>query len=172
MQHLSLIAAVSDDGFISPGKGVPWDLPDDRKHFRAHTAGRHLLLGRTTYEEMTGWFDASHSPLVLSRDRAFVPPVGRRVPSVQVAIMQAEREGARELVVCGGAQTYAAAMSYADTLLITRVHTNLGQGIAFPEILEKEWKEESRIDHPADRNHALAMSFITLRRSARALRRR
>jgi dihydrofolate reductase len=159
---ITLIAAVSDDGFISRGKGVPWDLPADREHFRAYTAGKHLLLGRATYEEMTGWF-TKHTPYVLSRNPDFRPTVGRRVPSVQIALINAAGE-TDELVVCGGAQAYALALPYATTLVLTRVHDRLGGGLAFPALSAQEWVETSRQEHPADARHAFAMTFVTLER--------
>ncbi len=158
---LSLIAAVSDDGFISTGKGVPWDLPDDRTHFRHYTAGGFLLVGRTTYLEMTGWF-SDHRPMVLSRDSTFHPDAGHhRVPTVPLALLYAQQAKAEELIVCGGAQTYAAAMPLANKLLITRVHDRLGKGIAFPPIDSRRWIETSRIEHPANSRHAHAMTFLT-----------
>ncbi|MBL9142903.1 MAG: dihydrofolate reductase [Verrucomicrobiaceae bacterium] len=158
---LSLIAAVSDDGFISTGKGVPWDLPDDRAHFRQYTAGGFLLVGRTTYQEMIGWF-TDHRPIILSRDHAFRPEPGHhRVPTVPLALLYAQQEKAQELIVCGGAQTYAAAMPLANKLIVTRVHDRLGEGIAFPPIDPQRWIETSRIEHPADSCHAHAMTFLT-----------
>ena len=36
---VTLLAAVSADGFISTGKGVPWHLPADKAHFRAKANG-------------------------------------------------------------------------------------------------------------------------------------
>lgn len=158
---LSLIAAVSDDGFISTGKGVPWDLPDDRSHFRQYTAGGFLLMGRTTYQEMSGWF-SDHRPIVLSRDSTFHPDAGHhRVPTVPLALLYAQQAKAQELIICGGAQTYAAAMPLADKLVITRVHDSLGAGMAFPPTDPQRWIETSRIEHPADARHSHAMTFLT-----------
>ena len=135
---VTLIAAVSADGFISKGRGVPWDLPEDRAHFRSYTAGKWLLLGRTTYEEMLGWF-RDHTPLVLTRDREYKPPVGQRVSTVCEAIDLAAAAGQQELVVCGGQVAFALAMSYASRLIITRVADSLGSGVPFPDIHEDDW---------------------------------
>ena len=158
---ITLIAAVSEDGFISRSHGVPWDLPDDRKHFRQYTAGRCLLLGRTTYQEMNGWF-TDHKPLVLTRDATFrTQPGHRRVPTVPLALFYAQQQQAKELIVCGGAQTYAATIPLAHKLVITRVHDRLGSGIAFPAIDPQRWSEITRTEHPADARHAHAMTFLT-----------
>lgn len=158
---LTLIAAVSEDGFISRGQGVPWKLPADVAHFRRYTAGKWLLLGRRTYEEMLGWF-RDHTPLVLSRDDGFVPMIGRRVSSVEEALQQTTSD---ELVVCGGAQAYALAMPLADRLVLTHVQTKLGEGVSFPAVQWDEWTEVSREPHAADDQHAHAFQNVTWERT-------
>jgi len=158
---LTLIAAVSEDGFISRGQGVPWKLPADVAHFRAYTTGKWLLLGRRTYEERLGWF-RDHMPLVLSRDQEFVTTIGQRVSSIAEAL---QRTAADALVVCGGAQAYALAMPLADRLVLTQVQTHLGDGVPFPEIDWSEWTEVAREPHAADAQHAHAFEIVTWKRT-------
>ena len=156
--QVTMIAAVSDDGYISSGTGVPWNLPADRAHFRSRTAGRWLLVGRRTHDEMTGWFH-DHHPLVLSSDPGFRPHAGHRVATVAEALEQASASGADELVVIGGGQVYALAMPWATRLDITRVHTRLGGGVPFPPIDGSRWTQVTETSHPADHSHALAFTF-------------
>jgi dihydrofolate reductase len=121
------------------GKGVPWDLPGDREHFRAFTKGKWLLVGRTTYEEMTGWFDEGRVPLVLTNDGGYQPQSGRAVGSVEQAVQMARTAGQAELVVIGGGQVYAAAMPLAHRLLVTHVGMKIGRAIKFPNIDPLQW---------------------------------
>ncbi len=160
---VTLIAAVSEDGFISRGQGVPWDLPAYRAHFRKYTAGQWLLLGKSTYLEMLGWF-RDHQPLVLSRDPTFHPPVGTRVASVAEAIQLATAAGASELVICGGGHAYERSLPYARRLVLTRVHDALGTGVAFPALDASQWQVLSEEQHGTDREHAFAFTFVTLQR--------
>jgi dihydrofolate reductase len=164
---LSLIAAISTDGFISRGKGVPWHLPADIAHFRQHTRGKWLLVGRGTFEEMLGWFQPDHYPLILSRDASFAPSVGQRVATLPEALAIALAHSAEELVACGGAQCYAAAMPFADRLLITHVETHLGSGTAFPAIDPDEWIRTEQHEHPSDAQHVHRMTFTTYLRRDR-----
>lgn len=161
--RLTLIAAVSEDGFISRGQGVPWDLPRDRVHFRAATAGKWLLIGRRTYKEMLGWF-RDHTPLVLTRDPAFIPPIGKPVQSVPQALDLAAAAGVDEIYVCGGSAAYALALPHVDRLLVTHVGTRLGSGVAFPKIESPPWQLVSCIEHAADAENALSMRFATYER--------
>ncbi len=163
MLTITLIAAVSEDGYISRGTGIPWHLPADIALFRAATAGQWLLLGRKTYEEMLGWF-SDHTPLVLSRDIAFQPRLGHRVGTVEEAIVLAEAAGQTELVVCGGGAVYAAAMPFATRLVITRVGTALGGGVAFPAVDACEWNKVAECSHPADAQHEYPFCMTTYER--------
>lgn len=162
--RLTLIAVVSADGFISRDRGVPWDLPRDRAHFRAATAGQWLLIGRRTYEEMIGWF-RDHTPLVLTRNESFTPPIGQAVHSMEDAISLATAAQAPDLIVCGGSAAYEAAMPHAERLLITRVETSLGSGIPFPTIDMSTWQLIASVSHPADAENAHAMRFEEYARS-------
>lgn len=160
---LTLIAAISADGFISTGRGVPWKLPRDQEHFRRTTRGQWLLIGRTTYEEMLGWF-GDHHLLVLTRDKTCTPPVGRAVSSVTEALQIAADGGARELFVCGGGGAYAAAMPLADRLILTHVASHLGKGVPFPPVASGEWERVSSEDFPADPDHPHALTFASYER--------
>lgn len=141
---ITLIAVLSEDGFISSGTGVPWDLPADKAHFRAYTAGKWLLLGRKTYEEMLGWF-RDHTPLVLTRQEDYTPPVGRSVGTLAEAAALASAAGQRELVVCGGSAAYDASIGQAHKLILTRVQVNLGSGVPFPlGQMSGDWQTVSR----------------------------
>lgn len=144
---ITLIAVISEDGYISSGTGVPWDLPADKAHFRAYTAGKWLLLGRRTYEEMLGWF-ADHTPLVLTRQASYSPPVGRCVGSLGEAVALAASDGQHELVVCGGSAAYAASIGQATRLILTRVQVRLGSGVPFPlNQMSGDWQTVSRQHH-------------------------
>lgn len=161
---VTLIALVSADGFISTGRGVPYDLPRDKEHFRAATRGKWLLAGRTTYEEMLGWFQGGHHPLVLTRDKTFAAPLGKAVSSVEEALLECQKEGGEELMVLGGGLTFAAAMPWADRLLITLVANDLGGGVPFPTLLPADWQEVERHEYPADLENPYPLVFSTYER--------
>jgi dihydrofolate reductase len=138
-----LIAAVSADGKISKGTGVPWELPLDREHFRRLTQGQWLLLGRRTFEEMRGWF-RDHRPLVLTHRALSAPWDGAGVATVDEAIRRVEQGGGSELWVCGGGAAYAAALPVATEVILTEVEGTLGEGVAFPDLDAACWREVRR----------------------------
>jgi dihydrofolate reductase len=157
---VTLIAAVSDDGFLSLGKGIPWHLPTDILHFRDYTAGKHLLVGRSTYLEMLGWFREDQRVFVLTRDSAFNPEPGEVVATVADSIQRASMT-ADELVVIGGGQVYAALLPLAHRVILTRVQTQLGEGIAFPAMAADVWQGVESVDYPKDARHDHGFSIVT-----------
>lgn len=163
--RLTLIAAVSGDGFISRGTGVPWDLPLDRKHFRTYTLGRWLLIGRKTYQEMQGWFQPCHQPLVLTRDADFMANPGRTVQTIEQAIHLTKEAGATELVCCGGGLVYASAIPLADRLIVTHVDHQLHEGVPFPIIQSSIWRPTHRQRHLADQNHKHGFEIVHYERN-------
>jgi dihydrofolate reductase len=163
---VTLLAVISADGYISRGRGVPWNLPIDKAHFRAYAAGKWCLLGRTTYEEMIGWF-SDHHPLVITRDAHYHPPIGRRVNSAEEAIALANAAHAPELVVIGGSSAFNATMPFAHRLEITHVHEILGGGVAFPPISPHDWVPVARKAHGIDGQHAQSFEIVTYQRVAR-----
>lgn len=158
---LTLIAAVSADGFISKGQGVPWNLPRDREHFRSATRSQWLLIGRRTYQEMLGWFQPDHHPLILTRDETFIPPIGQAVADINAALETAARGGAHELFVCGGGGAYAAAIPVADRLILTHVGTRLHTGVPFPAFDPGLWQVVSQTHAPADAENPFDLVFTT-----------
>src|SRR4051812_16239569 len=72
---LAIVAAIAENGVIGDGRGVPWHLPSDLKHFRGVTMGKPLLMGRKTFESI-GRALPGRETIVVTRDRAFDPSRG------------------------------------------------------------------------------------------------
>ena len=165
---ISMIAAMDEKRLIGSGAGIPWHLPRDARHFRAYTADKAMLLGRRTFEEMTGWFTKQQRPIVLTREESYSPPDPppgfQVVGSVLEAIAHAEAAGERELVVSGGAQIYQLALPFADALVLTEVHGEFVGTAYFPDLAEANWREVARERFEADAENAHAMSLVTYRR--------
>lgn len=170
--HVTMIAAMARNRVIGTGRGrIPWSLPRDREHFRSFTRGKHLLLGRVTYEEMSGWF-TDQTPIVLTRQEDYQPETGRVAHSVEESLTLAAEAGARELCVCGGAHVYEAALPYTDELHLTVVDTEAEGSVVFPDYEEAiQWEIVSESSFPSDEENAHGMTFLhLLRKSPSSLR--
>jgi dihydrofolate reductase len=163
--RVTLIAAVSRDGFISAGRGIPWSLPEDVRQFREYCEGKWLLLGRRTFEEMQGWFRPGQTPVVVTRQPGYHVPGGHAAGAVESALEMARSAGASECVVIGGGEIFAAALPFADTIQLTIVDTHLHHGVAFPAVAEDQWRICSSRHHPADAAHAFSFAIRRMERA-------
>ncbi|MES2470177.1 MAG: dihydrofolate reductase [Verrucomicrobiota bacterium] len=158
--RLVLIAAASRNGVLASHGQIPWHLPRDVAHFRARTAGRWLLLGRITYEQMNGWFQPGHVPVVLTRlADDFTVPGGWAVSDVPAALRLAASHGVGELMVCGGGQVYAAVLPWADEIILTTVETEVTGETPFPELPADQWCAVDQQSFPADAANAWPMTI-------------
>ncbi len=49
---LCLIAALAENRVIGRDNQLPWHLPADLKHFKAHTLGKPVIMGRKTWDSL------------------------------------------------------------------------------------------------------------------------
>jgi dihydrofolate reductase len=77
----------------------------------------------------------------------------------------AQQPGGEDVCIIGGGEIYRQALPATDVVHLTEVHTTVPDGDAFfPKLPPTTWREETRARHPADAKHAMAYSFVTLRR--------
>ena len=156
--EITLIAAVSEDGFIARDGRIPWHLPRDIQHFREYCAGKTLLIGRKTFEQMNGWFQ-DHFPIVVTRRPGYRADPGMAVTSLESAWDVARGRGVDEVVVLGGGEIFAATAGMADRLVLTTVHTRLGEGTPFPVQEFSGWNEISAQAFRPDNAHAFGFTI-------------
>jgi dihydrofolate reductase len=166
MQHaaLELVVAAAENDVIGRERGLPWHLPADFRHFRSLTVGRHVLMGRKTYESI-GKALPDRTNLVLSRSAQFAPADCKVVATLSEARAAARNQS--PLMVIGGAEIYRICMPFASRIHLTLVHALIAGGDTFfPDWRSPEWRESSRERHEADGQNAYAYSFLTLERTA------
>ncbi|MDD2321503.1 MAG: dihydrofolate reductase [Geobacteraceae bacterium] len=128
---ISLIAAMAENRVIGRGPHIPWDLPDDRKHFRELTWGHPVVMGRKTFETLDGPLPGREN-IILSRDRDY-----RAAGCLVVHERDAALTGAGdtdELFICGGEEVYREFLPLADRIYLTVIHRKVDGDALFPEI--------------------------------------
>jgi dihydrofolate reductase len=159
-KSISLIAAMDENRLIGRGDGLPWHLPNDLKHFKAHTLGKTILMGRKTWDTL-GKPLPQREHWVLTRDTSFNAEGCRRFNDIGAAL---EAHTSGELMVVGGGEIYRLMLPYTDRFYLTLVHARAQGDAWFPEYDSNKYQEVARTDHPADERHAFAYSFVTLER--------
>lgn len=162
-----MVLAVADNGVIGRNNALPWDLPDDLRHFKRTTLGCPVLMGRKTFESV-GRPLPGRTNIVLTRDVHWrapgVEPVQNLDGAVERAQQQALIDDARALYVIGGAEIYRQALSIADDIIVTRVHGVVSGDATFDLGLLEGWREVDRQDFAAGDRNSHAFSIVHLKR--------
>ena len=158
---ISLIAAMSDRRVIGVKNRLPWHLPADLKWFRQQTMGKPILMGRLTFESI-GRPLPGRTNIIVTRDRDYRVDGALVCHDIEAALAAAG--DAEEIMVIGGATFYRQMMSRASRLYITVVHADIAGDAWFPEIDASRWREDQRIDHPADDANPYPYSFVIYNR--------
>ncbi len=120
-----------------------------------------MALGRSTYEEMEGWF-SDQSPVIITSQSDYRPfQIGHRVSSsLQKGIQTARENNAKELFIAGGASLYEKGLKSANRLLITRINTKSEGDLLFPEFESTgSWAITYLERWPADSENSFDMTF-------------
>jgi dihydrofolate reductase len=160
---ISLIVAASENNAIGKNNQLLWNLPNDMTFFKNTTWGMPVIMGRKTYESMSGDLKG-RTNIVLTRKKDELNGA-LRATSLDEAIKIAQREtDAKEIFIIGGGEIFKMAMPVANRIYMTRVHATLDGDTYFPAIDEKEWKLVSSNRFEPDERHAYAYTFETWER--------
>lgn len=159
-RRIVLVAAVADNGVIGNAGDIPWSIPEDMRHFRTVTRGHTVVMGRVTFESI-GRPLPDRTNVVVTRDPDWSAEGVTVAGSLTEALAVAAATGAPtadtdadvptadagEVIVIGGAQVYAAAMSLADAQILTEVHQSPEGDTFYPAFDRSEWVETRREEH-------------------------
>lgn len=136
---LVLVVAMAKNRVIGRDGTIPWDLPEDRKHFVDVTRGHALIMGRATYDSI-GRPLPKRRNIVVSRNRDLVIAGAEVVASLPDAIALARTEDDAPRII-GGGQLYAEALPQATRIYLTELDDAVEGDAYFPELDAAEWTE-------------------------------
>jgi len=158
-----LVLAASENGVIGKNNALPWNLPDDLKHFKQTTMGCPILMGRKTYESV-GRPLPGRTNIVLTKDSEWSAPGVEPFQSLDAALDRADQQalldGATALCVIGGAEIYRLCLPIADQVVLTQVHGYV-QGDAYFDVSQLDgWEERERQDFIAGERNSHDFSVV------------
>lgn len=147
--RIILIAGVARNGSIGRDGQLLWHLPEDLAHFRRHTLGHPVLMGRKTWDSLPPRFRPlpGRRNVVLSRQPGRLLPGAQAVASLDEA--WAAVAGSERVYVIGGEQIYRACLPWADELLLTEVDQDFDGDAHFPD-----WRGLGFVATATERHHA------------------
>ncbi|MEK7461204.1 MAG: dihydrofolate reductase [Patescibacteria group bacterium] len=156
-----MVAAVDENNVIGVDNNLPWQLPDDLRHFRTLTENKPIIMGRKTFASI-GRALPNRKNIVMTRDHDLDVEGVTVVHSLEEALKATD--GAAEVAIIGGGHIFALFLPLADRIYLTRVKTSVQGDVFFPVIMPDKWVETARSSHPQDAKHAFAFDFITFDR--------
>nr|AIA10889.1 dihydrofolate reductase [uncultured bacterium] len=164
---ISQIAAVASNGVIGKDNDLPWRLPDDMKFFMETTKGHHVIMGRKNYDSLLDKFKPlpNRTNIVVTRQKNLQAPGCIVVNDINKGISIAEDGGEKETFIIGGAEIYKMTLPVSHRLYLTEIDAEVDGDTYFPKFDKNEWKEKSRVHHPADARHKFAFDFVIYERA-------
>ena len=173
-----IIVAIADNNAIGKDNALLWHISEDLKFFKRTTTGCPVIMGRKTFESI-GRPLPKRTNIVISR--GFTAPEGVIVVSSLAEAYEAVSQCHSELVsschselveespsrcfIIGGGQIYAQAITDADHLIVTHVHTVIKDADTFfPEIDPSFWQVEERSEMLHDDESGFDFEFVTYKR--------
>jgi dihydrofolate reductase len=160
---ISLVAAVARGGVIGRDGGIPWRLPEDLARFKKLTVGHAVVMGRRTWDSLPDRLRPlpGRRNVVVTRNPQWSAEGAERASSVEDAL---ELLAAEERVfVIGGAEIYAAALRYADELVLTELDCDVDGDTFFPAWDRSVFAESSREKHVSE--DGMPVAFVVYERT-------
>ena len=132
---LSIIVGVDTlGGFGKDGK-IPWNIPEDMKHFQKVTNGGVCIMGRKTYEDMLEMVKKrkkkgskkikeilpGRESFVVTSDEAFKVEGATVVKNIHEAVQTLSSDDNREVFVIGGSRMFNEALTWTNKIYMTIV---------------------------------------------------
>lgn len=161
-----LIAAVDRNNAIGKQGGLLYRVPEDMKHFKAHTTGNIVVMGRKTLESFPhGKPLPNRLNIVLSSGYENTAGyenlrVARNTDELH-AILQAENDG-RTVYIIGGESVYRTFADACDGAILTEIDAETEDADAFFPVLEEKdgWKVTETSDWMTSES-GLKYRFVT-----------
>ena len=119
-------------------------------------------MGRKTFESLAKPLP-NRTHVVITRQNHYKVPAGVIVVNTLKEALEISKKD-RQPFIIGGGEIYKQALSYTDTIELTRVHKHFEADTFFPKIDESIWEETAHDFHEKDDKNEYAFSFITYKR--------
>ena len=149
MSHASdpkvyLVAAVAQNGVIGKDGGLPWQLPEDLRHFKRLTLGHPIIMGRRTWQSL-GKPLPGRENIVVTRRAGYDAPGAAVASSLEAALGLCAGEPVA--FVIGGSGLFAESLPIAAGLVLTEIQRDFPGDTWFPEYDRSKWRETQREAH-------------------------
>lgn len=143
---ISLIVAVDKNGCIGSNGKMPWNIPEEMKHFREYTWGKRVVVGRKTFEGFKQPLKNRYHYILSSKKFE-----GEKIEVISNLdkLVKEYKNSNEELVVIGGSKVYNIFLEIVDKMVISVIQNEYDGDTFFPnfdieqfDLVSKEIKED------------------------------
>ncbi len=163
--NISLVVAASSNHAIGLNNQLLWHLPKDMRFFKNRTWAMPVIMGRKTFESLSGKALPGRMNIVLTRQKDWQAAGVYKASSLEEAYAMAEKADYKEVYIIGGADIYSQSIAQAQTVYLTRVETVL-EGDSFFSALGTGWTLIEDYSHLPDAKHAYPFRFQTWKKKS------
>ncbi len=160
---ISSIVARAENRVIGISNDLPWHLPKDLKWFMNKTKGRHVIMGRRSFESIPKPLP-NRTNIVITRDSEWYHSGVVVVKSIAEALSFAASQRETEVFILGGGKIYDQTKDIWERLYLTEVHAAPLGDTYFPDIDENQYHIIFEEHHSVDEHHQYAYTFKILER--------
>ncbi len=148
---ISLLVAYTKNKRVIGAQGkIPWKLSSERNRFKEICAGKYVIMGRKSFEEI-GKPLSYCTLVVVSRSLGSLSlskgAQGLKIcASLEEAIDFCKAQGQEEILVAGGGEIYRQALPYATKIYATEIDADFPGDTFFPD-LDNTWTSTVESTH-------------------------
>ena len=144
---ISLLVAYTKNKRVIGAQGkIPWKLSSERNRFKQICAGKYVIMGRKSYEEIGK--PLPYCKLVI---------VSSKTQNLEDAINYCKSQGQEEILIAGGGTIYEQTLPYANKIYATEIDADFNGDVFFPK-LGPEWTGTVDEVHEED---GISFKYIT-----------
>lgn len=148
---VGLVWAQTSGGVIGKDGDMPWDLPEDMKHFTRLTVGHPVIMGRKTWLS----FPDKYRPLpgrtniVITRQKNWGESPEAEgavvVPSLDDALLESQFvDGGETVWILGGGEVFRQSTELANVAVVTTIDVEADGDTYAPE-LDETWEAAAAV---------------------------
>jgi dihydrofolate reductase len=160
--QITIVVAHDAQRGIGIENRLPWNIPEDLAHFKRTTFGNPIIMGRKTFESIGRPLPGRRN-IVVTRNGEWSHEGAERALSLLDAI-ELVKSGPASII--GGAEIFAAAIEFADRMIVTEIEHTFECDTFFPPIDPEQWEERARDTQATASGHQVAFVTYARRRQA------
>ncbi|WP_206453408.1 dihydrofolate reductase [Aurantimonas marina] len=164
---LVAIVAMARNGVIGKDGAMPWRMPSDLRRYRRLTMDKPMIMGRKTLDAIGRVLDGRDTiVLTHSADLPYEGALLAHSPetALDLALQCAQRRGADEIAIVGGAEIYGQFLDLTDRLMVTEIDAEVKGDAIFPPIDPSIWHKFHEEACPRGETDSAASRFVIYQR--------